>query len=279
MNKEFIYCPKSGDRVFAEKAHPEMLIARYNNRSRHVFGGSPVLSWSTTCEGEYWRGHACKVLSDIIDAVGGIAWDVQGTVHCIAPRNAAFNVLRWMEAAKNALDLEGSSHSGRGQTPQQTNEYKLYLAGLARPAFASDNMWAHLSPIRFEGVYGGESPVLHWSAGEVEAKKCQIGQREKWCWSGEGNSPERATRRVVFVWDEQSEEQCELIANVWLHEGHEAPTPDSKWSRLQVSSPQWDVYSILAATPETFPSEKEPKEPRTEIDDLLCYMAQTREHR
>lgn len=308
MTITFIYQPKSGDRVFVSKAHPEMLIARYSNGCRHVYGGSPVLSWHTTGEGEYWRGRAKKVLSDIIDAVGGIGWDEKGHVQAIVPRNAAFNVLRWMDAAKNALDLEGAYHPDRGQTPQQENMYKLYMAGLARPKFPSDNVWGHLSPLEFEAVSGGDSPRLHWSVGGVRVERLDLDEAtyksrgdagygpfsDKWFWHDEEHGAPhhvddaehliRCSRRVVFVWEydlgvEGMEDMEQMIRNVWLHEGHRAPTPDSKWSQLFASSPQWSVDSILAATPETFPAGKEPESPKTGSISLDSYMYETREHR
>ncbi len=93
---QFIYQPKSGDRVVAEIVSPWMVVIQWSNRCRHVVGNFVVLSWSTANPGCHWRGDAIRALQEIIPQIGGIAWDEQGNVSAAVPTHQARMVLEIM---------------------------------------------------------------------------------------------------------------------------------------------------------------------------------------
>lgn len=84
----FIYCPKSGDRVFVELQSYEVKAIRWPNGSRHIIGGTH-LEVVAACPGRWWRNEAKTLATAIVQAAGGIAWDQNGTINLIVPEWAA----------------------------------------------------------------------------------------------------------------------------------------------------------------------------------------------
>lgn len=81
LNTHFIYCPRSGDRVFVEKPGPEIVVFRWRNGCRHVVGGIR-LKWEAC---GYKRAPLRRLLRDFVGAVTGIAWDDRGTISAVVP--------------------------------------------------------------------------------------------------------------------------------------------------------------------------------------------------
>jgi len=98
----FIYTPKSGDRVFVKKECPQVLAVQYHNGSYHVFGGVR-LEFTTCLPGRaYWRAAAKTMAAMVVGTYGGVAWDDKGVVMMIVPD----------AAAKQALGLMGMAREG-----------------------------------------------------------------------------------------------------------------------------------------------------------------------
>ena len=92
----FVYQPTTGSRVFAAVESPEIHRTRYSNGSQHVLGGIH-LSWVASTPKEYWRNEGRALLESLIGSFGGIAWDEQGFLNAIVPRQHAR--LTWEAAA------------------------------------------------------------------------------------------------------------------------------------------------------------------------------------
>lgn len=99
----FIYCPKSGDRVFAVTQSSEIAVVCHGNGSRTVVGGC-CLSWQTAMPGKHWRAAARQMAKAIVEGCGGIAWDEQGVVSIIVPAGAARRAAALMIAASGGVE-------------------------------------------------------------------------------------------------------------------------------------------------------------------------------
>ena len=87
----FIYAPKSGSRVVA--ANPTktdgVVRIRYDNGSEHWAGVFPAWSSSTAHPGQWWRHTATIAAKAIVQQLGGVATDDQGTVTIWLPLSVA----------------------------------------------------------------------------------------------------------------------------------------------------------------------------------------------
>ncbi len=95
---QFIYQPKSGDRVFAQNEGNTIQVVRWSNGCRHVYGGI-MFEFNAASQGLYWRGQAVRMATMLVAKVGGIAWDTQGVISVVVPHQHAKMVLMWMSAA------------------------------------------------------------------------------------------------------------------------------------------------------------------------------------
>lgn len=120
----FVYCPLSGDRVFAAEKHPAIQVIRWTNGCRHVVGGIH-LEWEAADSGHWWRGRGAVALTAIVRAVGGIAWDDQGTLHAILPRQTAWKAAEVMFAVSEKRD-------GDPRYPAGVVGARLLVAGAGR---------------------------------------------------------------------------------------------------------------------------------------------------
>lgn len=112
----FVYCPKSGSRVFASAPTSGIVTVRWNNGSLHVAGGVR-LTYPAAAPGHWWRDVARKVATAIVTdtrhggtgpRLGGVAYDEQGTITLIVPEGTAATVDRLMRAAaRHALRRVG----------------------------------------------------------------------------------------------------------------------------------------------------------------------------
>lgn len=91
LGPTFIYCPRSGDRVFAENPCSAVVVVKWSNGCRHVLGGIALSYW-TAEPGNHWRNEARIAAASLIAACGGIAWDDQGSISLVVPRAAGVQV-------------------------------------------------------------------------------------------------------------------------------------------------------------------------------------------
>lgn len=154
MTTTFIYNPKSGDRVFAEKNDGQIHVVRWANGSRHVVNGVH-LSWNaaTPGPGHYWRGPARRMLGILVNQYGGIAWDEQGTIQAVVPVNLGKLVVDWMSNAAQVLGVKDSD--------LHQNWTRLLLAGWSTGYPGYDGS-VGMEPLFFSG--NPTSPTLHGKA-------------------------------------------------------------------------------------------------------------------
>lgn len=106
--RRFIYCPRSGSRVFAEMATPTVTIETLGNNSK-VSSGGVTLRFTTSIPKAHWRTAGRLMAARLIDEVGGIAWDEQGTLFMVVPLHAAENILDSMIRVQNIVLLSGTN--------------------------------------------------------------------------------------------------------------------------------------------------------------------------
>lgn len=85
----FIYRPKSGSRVFSENPNRHIRVTTWGNGCKHVEGGVH-LSWNAAAQGNNWRQEGRVLMDRIVMAVGGVAWDEQGTLSIVVPTSKAY---------------------------------------------------------------------------------------------------------------------------------------------------------------------------------------------
>ena len=94
----FIYHPRSRDRVFAERPIAGMAWAKYPNGCRHVVGGVMIAVECANPGAGYWRQRAKALAGQIIAAVGGLAQDDCGTICFYVPRDRCVDVAKLLTA-------------------------------------------------------------------------------------------------------------------------------------------------------------------------------------
>ena len=99
MQITFIYRPRSGDRVFAFRAHPAIAIIGWPCGSRHAAGGVR-LTYKASSTGCSYRDEAKSVAATIVAAAGGIAWDDRGTVSLVVPKTKGLAADLYMRACR-----------------------------------------------------------------------------------------------------------------------------------------------------------------------------------
>lgn len=155
--RTFVYQPRSGDRVFAQKEASSVTVTLFANGSRVVEGDYVELAYNAAAPGRWWRDTARRVAEQIVQAVGGLAWDNQGSIHLIVPPAAALTAASIMQAAGGEdLQWEDRVRAASGATAQ---EGRLLQAGILRVATDRDG---HLIP----AVAPSTPP---WKAEAVEA--------------------------------------------------------------------------------------------------------------
>jgi len=117
----WIYKPRSGDRVFAQREHPELAVHTWEDGCRHVAGGV-LLSVVAAEAGAWWRDDATALAKAIVAVAGGLAWDEQGTITLIVPASAALQAARLL-ARGEALHARGNGLLG------EANLVRLVTAG------------------------------------------------------------------------------------------------------------------------------------------------------
>lgn len=125
-NVTFVYCPRSGDRVFAEKIlSQEVQVVKWPNNSRHIVGGV-ALSYCASVPGQYWRGQARTAAQSLISAGGGVAWDEQGSINLVVPLSLAYQADQVMRAARGAATGQAVVF----EDENRANEARMLLSGV-----------------------------------------------------------------------------------------------------------------------------------------------------
>lgn len=99
MAQTWIYQPKSGDRVFAERPSPAVMVIRFHDGCRVVCGDNVELQYTACLAGEHWRANGRRAMAELIDAFQeGVAYDEQGCLCAIVPRAIAAEFDRYLRA-------------------------------------------------------------------------------------------------------------------------------------------------------------------------------------
>lgn len=112
----FIYCPRSGDRIFAAIPTGDIVLLRWGNGCTHVIGGTH-LSWSTAAPRQHWRLVARALATRIVESFGGVAWDENGCINLIVPSETS-GTTEWLMRAARARTIGctwDESDDGRNQ--------------------------------------------------------------------------------------------------------------------------------------------------------------------
>ncbi|MBI3331476.1 hypothetical protein HYZ99_00775 [Candidatus Peregrinibacteria bacterium] len=121
----FVYHPRSGNRIFAQKVTASFAVITWANQSAHLAGDHVHLQWWTAAPCDHWRATARRALTEIVEQVGGVAWDDQGVVHVCAPLEDAIDVFQLMDQLDPLRDRY--PHENR-----QANLTVLFRASMAR---------------------------------------------------------------------------------------------------------------------------------------------------
>lgn len=248
---QFIYRPRSGDRVFAVKTHEELASIEWRNGSRHVVGGCH-LWWTASCPGSWWRSDAVTMAAAIVRRYGGIGWDEQGTVCLIVPVRAAVQAAKLMEAAAPAfrqIPGEGWASVARRQEAVESarlaNLARLVLAGWELPE--EGESW----PRTFSG---GEIPrrwAAHWEnkerpGGEDRESNCEVVL--EWTIPGEPMPGGATTKQVITApasWGPPKIWGCSVVEH--KDEAPSSPTITITREDLATADVPWGwAYSTLA---------------------------------
>ena len=102
----FIYCPKSGDRVFAEKKCHFIKVVKYNNGCRHVVGGVLLKFFHLVGEPQKnIRKELRQAARVAISSFGGLAWDDRGTIHLVVPVRHGKTALELFKMVYNSQEV------------------------------------------------------------------------------------------------------------------------------------------------------------------------------
>lgn len=214
---QFIYCPKSGNRVFAWKTHEEIASIEWRNGCRHVVGGC-CLSYATACPGSWWRSDAKRMAEVIVRRSGGVAWDEQGQVSLVVPVRAAVHAAKLMDAAAPAFrQFPGEEWASIARRQEAMESARL--ANLARLVMAG-----------WELPEEGESWPRMFSGGEIP-------RRGAACWS----TKERR-RNPNASEDEDWQQVCEVTLE-WTIPGE--PMPGGRTTTQTITVPaSWGAPRI-----------------------------------
>ena len=105
MKNTFVYCPKSGDRVFAQKDCAEIVVIRYDNTCRHVVGGRHF-SFNTVTPNAWCRDDAQRLVTQVIGHSGGVAWDDRGDLNLVIPEHKVAWALPLLRSALPMADWD-----------------------------------------------------------------------------------------------------------------------------------------------------------------------------
>ncbi|MFH0853061.1 MAG: hypothetical protein V1853_01525 [bacterium] len=130
----FVYCPTTGDRVFAQKDTEGIVVVKWQNECRHVVGGVHFY-FSAAEPKKHWRSRAKVLATAIIKNACGIAWDECGEVHLIVPHSKAWATFEIMGAA---------SPDGN----PDHNKVAMIHNGVAWPLFGDAGQWEVIRELR-----------------------------------------------------------------------------------------------------------------------------------
>ena len=105
MKAIFVYAPRSGSRIFSVYPTEKVVVATYVNMSCHVIGDVVEVRMQAARPGHWFRALATNFATQVVEAVGGVAYDDRGTVGCIVPQDAVPGVI---ERASELLPMGGN---------------------------------------------------------------------------------------------------------------------------------------------------------------------------
>lgn len=99
--RSFIYCPRSGDRVFAENILPgtKLGVVEWSNACRHITGGVEV-SFNAAIAGKWWRDAARDLTAHVVNEFGGVTWDDRGDIHAHLPPQGIHHLNQYLITVK-----------------------------------------------------------------------------------------------------------------------------------------------------------------------------------
>lgn len=159
MNKkvQWIYRPKSGDRVFAMRDSNKIVVVTWSDGCRHVVGGWHMMVRETKRYREPLRRIATAVVNTYR---GGIAWDERGDIHLVAPWQSAIAWFDWTCRLLPELRAEVDN--------------AMWLAGIGQLAASDDR---YIGVVVDPNQWGAEQPA------QVEAETVVTGRaipRSEW---------------------------------------------------------------------------------------------------
>ena len=131
----FIYQPRAGLPFYATRPTPYVLEWGWANGCRHVVGGT-CLSWLAAAPGRWWRDQAGVLARNIVRALGGVAWDHQGTVSVIVPTHHAHTAWEMVRAASHA----SGAPIGPDDWDSLANTASLVMSGAAELRRSGDHL-------------------------------------------------------------------------------------------------------------------------------------------
>ena len=84
IHRLFSYRPRSGSRVLAAKPNQFVAIGELEAGTLAV-GSISIFSIEASYPGKWWRSLAARVARDIVESVGGLAEDANGTINVAVP--------------------------------------------------------------------------------------------------------------------------------------------------------------------------------------------------
>lgn len=107
---EFIYCPKAGSRVFANRG--DTIRVGWGNGSEHVLCVGVVRVYAAAAGG-WWRTRARELASRLVKLLGGSAADEQGEIGYFAPTEAAYVAACVVFAHAASLEIRDANPEAR----------------------------------------------------------------------------------------------------------------------------------------------------------------------
>lgn len=156
MKIVFIYCPRSGDRVFATGAGNNIGIgvAEHPNGCRHV-ACTHVISAQAAEMGRWFRAPARELVSRVVSRFGGIGWDECGTVCYAAPTTGA--------ALAAAYGLAATAHAAGAGEEAARLMFHAWMMQQGRAAWDGPSR-PEAAPELLQTVWGGnEEPLPQWT--------------------------------------------------------------------------------------------------------------------
>ncbi len=121
MNQFFSYMPKSGSRVIAAKSVLGLCLA-YPRAGTIIAGDFIALVYAAAMPSLHWREKAKEMAKQIVESIGGLAEDAQGTITLCVPTVWAFAANERMKSIRPKAEYFSAEDA--------TNESELWKGGI-----------------------------------------------------------------------------------------------------------------------------------------------------